>query len=201
MIPPNVDLTRYDRVGVIGFDCNAKGKMDEYCTRRFLFRVRSYQKEARIIDLGSQEEIPECREIDRIDSRAIQAIGHKYNLDAIFTGNLEIIEVRPLVVYSPLFRPPFYKTMVEGMRGKAVVTVCLTLTLWETRAGTNIWRTSACREEMVDQVKLVTLREVVFDARDPHKAFWDLVNPLVKEMSEDFKIKYKRRKTDLVSVP
>lgn len=199
MIPPNVDLTRYDRVGVIGFGCNADGKMDEYFKRRFLLRVRSYQKDARIIDLGSEEEILMSAETEWIDSRSIQAIARRHNVDAIFTGDLEVVEVWPLVVYSPLFRPPFYRTMAEGMRCKAVVTVCLTLTLWETRSGTRIWRTSACREEMVDQVKVVTLREVIFDAGDPYKAFWDLVNPLVKEMCADFKIRHKRIETEVAS--
>ena len=59
MIPPKIDLTRYHRVGVVGFDCNADGKMDECFTRCFLLRIRSYQKDARIIDLGGQGDILE----------------------------------------------------------------------------------------------------------------------------------------------
>ena len=101
MIPPNIDLTRYNRVGVIGFDCNADGKMDECFTRRFLLRVRSYQRDARIIDLGSREDVLQSVQSEQIDPETIRAVGKKYDVDAVFTGNVEVTEIWPLLVLGP----------------------------------------------------------------------------------------------------
>ena len=193
MIPPKIDLTKYENVGVIGFGCNAEGNMDEFATRRFLLRIRSYQKEARIIDLGSTEELLQYVQADQMDPEAIQAIGQKYDVDAIFTGNLEITEVKPLFkLYRGRTGPISGKTQVVGTRASAEIKVWVTANLWGTEQGTMLWRVSAHGDGMVDQVSVLSDEKVVFDARDPYKAFWDLVNPLVKKISADFKIKHKK---------
>ena len=40
IITPNVDLRKYDRVGLIGFTCNAEGNMEEFVTRWLLMTLR-----------------------------------------------------------------------------------------------------------------------------------------------------------------
>ena len=200
MIPPNIDLTRYHRVGVMGFDCNADGKMDECFTRRFLLRVRSYQRDARIIDLGSREDVLQSVQSEQIDPQTIKAVGREYNVNAVFTGNVEVTEIWPLLVLGPWGpRPVSGNTMILGREAKAVVKVRVSARLWETESGNMIWSTSARGEEMVHQVKVQWDGTVDFDARDLPEAFWDLTRPLVKRMCADFKINYQRLKTSLVS--
>ena len=200
MIPPNIDLTRYNRVGVVGFDCNADGKMDECFTRRFLLRVRSYQRDARIIHLGSQEDILESVQSEQIDSETIRAMGRQCNVDAVFTGNVQVTEIWPLLVLGPWGpRPASGHTMILGREAKAVVKVRVSARLWETETGSTIWSTSARGEEMVHQVKVRSDGTVDFDARDLPEAFWDLTRPLVGRMCADFKINYQRVRTRMVS--
>ncbi|GAG15803.1 unnamed protein product, partial [marine sediment metagenome] len=74
MIPPEVDLTRYDRVGIIGFGCNAEGDLGEYAMRRFLMITRTYQKEVDITDLGTEEDILQNLRLDQMDAETIRAI-------------------------------------------------------------------------------------------------------------------------------
>jgi hypothetical protein len=193
MIPPEVDLRKYDRVGLIGFGCNAEGNMDEFVTRWLLMTIRKYQKAARIIELGSEEEVLESVEADQLDSDAIQAIGGRYNVNAVFTGNLEVTEVQPLLVLYPGGpRPMMGKKWLEGKRVNAMVKVWITARLWETKQGGTFWRVSVSGEEMVNQVSAVSDGKIIFDARDPRQAYWDLVNPLVKKICADFKIKHVR---------
>jgi hypothetical protein len=195
MIPPRIDLTQYENVGVIGFGCNAEGNMDEFLIRRIIITLRSYQKKARIIELGSEEEILQSVQFDELNSEAIQAIGGKYEVDALITGNLEITEVRPLLkLYRGGERPISGQTQVEGKRASAEVKVWVTAKLWGTELGATLWRVSERGEQMVDQVSVLPEKKVIFDARDPHKAFWDLINPLVIKICDDFKIKYQRIK-------
>jgi hypothetical protein len=190
IIPPEIDLTKYEQIGLIDFDCNAEGNMDEFVTRWFLMTIRAYQKGTHIIELGSEKEVLKSVQADQIDTESIRAIGRKYNLNRIFTGKVEITEVQPLLVISPGGpRHLSGKTEVEGKRGKALVEVWITASLWETEHGGTEWRRSDHGEDMVDQVMVLSGRKVVFDARDPRKAFWDLVNPLVKKLCEDFKAK------------
>lgn len=197
MIPPKVDLKKYGRVGLIGFGSNAEGNMDEFVTRHFLMTIRAYQHDAEVIELGSVDEVLESVQAEQIDSKVVHALGQKYNVNAIFTGNVEITEIQPLdVLYShrllPEARPISGKTSIEGKRVKAMVKAWLTVRLWETEQGGTIWRTSTFGEEMVGQVSAVSEGKVVFDAKDPREAFWDLVNPLVKKICVDFKVKYER---------
>jgi hypothetical protein len=190
IIPPEIDLTKYEHIGLIGFSCNAEGNMDEFVTRWFLMTIRAYQKGTHIIELGDEKDILKCVQADQIDTESIRAIGRKYNVNRIFTGKVEITEVQPLLVLYPGGpRPMSGETQVEGRRVKALVKVWITARLWETEQGGTVWRRSDRGEDMVDQVSVLSGGKIVFDARDPRKAFWDLVNPLVKKLCTDFKTK------------
>jgi hypothetical protein len=196
-IPPKIDLTKYHKVGVIGFSCNAEGNMDEYATRRLLITLRSYQKEARVVDLGSAQEVLQSGFFDQISPQAIREVGENSDVDAVFICKLQITEIKPLLkIYRGGARPVSGKTQVEGKRASAQVKAWMTVSLWETGTGGTIWRTSTRREEMVDQVTVVSDQEVVFDANDQHEAFWDLIGPMIKKVCDDFKIKHRRIKKE-----
>jgi hypothetical protein len=200
MIPPKIDLTRYHRVGVVGFDCNADGKMDECFTRSFLLRIRSYQKDARIIDLDGQKNVLESVQSGQIDPETIRAIGRQYDVSAVFTGKLQVMEIQPLLVLGPWGpRPVSGHTMILGREAKAVVKVRVSARLWETETGAAIWSTSARGEEMVHQVKVRWDGTVDFDARDLPEAFSDLIRPLIQRMCADFKINYERVRTRIAA--
>jgi hypothetical protein len=188
-----MDLTKYHKVGVIGFSCNAEGNMDEYATRRLLITLHSYQKKARIVDLGSAEEVLQSGFFDQVSPQAIQAVGENSDVDAVFTCRLQITEIKPLLkVYRKGARPVSGKTQIQGKRASAQVKVWMTVSLWETDTGGTIWRTSARGEEMVDQVTVVSDKKVIFDANDQSEAFWDLIGPMIKKICDDFKIKHRR---------
>jgi hypothetical protein len=199
MIVPKIDLREYDRVGLIGFTFNAEGNMGEFTTRWLLMTIRKHQKTAHIIELGSQEEVLKSIQADSINSEAIRAISQKYNVSAVFTGNVEVTEIQPLDVPHRhwLFRearPISGKSSIEGKRVKARVKVWITARLWERDQGGVLWRTSAFGEEVVDDVSAVSDGKIIFDATEPRQAYWDLVNPLVKKICADFETTRERTK-------
>jgi hypothetical protein len=196
-IVPKVDLRQYDRVGLIGFTCNAEGNMGEFTTRWLLMTLRKHQKTARIIELGSQEEVLKSVQTAEMNSEAIQAISQKYNVSAVFTGSVEITEIQPLDVPHRhwLFRearPISGESSIEGKRVKARVKAWITARLWETKQGGMLWRNSVFGEEVVDQVSAVSDGRIVFNATEPRRAYWDLINPLVDQICEDFETRRPR---------
>ena len=193
MIPPKVDLTRYRAVGIIGFGCNAEGNLGEYAMRRFLMTTRAYQKEVDITDLGTEEEILQNLRLDQMDAEAVRAIGERYKVDAVFTGGVEVIEVWPLYQsFGRGDRPVSGKTQIRGKRANAMVKAWIGARLSETEAGGTVWRASAQGEELVHRVNFLSDGRAVFDSKNQPEDYWGLVSPMVKEICDDFKIKFVR---------
>ena len=182
MVPPEIDLNEYGNVGLIDFSSEAKGNLGEFVTQKFLEEVSSSQKGARIMELGSLDNVLEAVQRDRMDPEAIQAIGKKYNVNAIITGNLKVSEVKPKVKLS---------SIIQSMSVKAEVAASLTVRLLETEQGATVWTNSAQDTETVAQVSIFSGGGALFDADDPEKAYGDLARSLVKKITSDFKESYK----------
>jgi len=193
-IPPKVDLRKYDRVGLIGFTCNAEGNLHEFLTWRFLRELSLSRKEVSFIELGSEQEVLESVEAEQMNSEAIRAIGQRYGVNAIFTGNVQIAEVKPLVTHYPFFRPIVGSILPQGLRVKALVKVWVTARLWEVGHGGTVWRSSTLGDEMVHQITTLWGGKVLFDPMNPQEAFYDLGRPLVRDICTDFKTKRVRIK-------
>ncbi len=188
MLPPKIDLTKYQSVGVAGFSCNAEGNMDEYATHRFIDLIRWYQKKAYIIELDLDQDTLDSLKQERFSTELIRKIGSKYKIDALFTGHVQVEEVQPLLITYPGGpRPVSGTNNLVGRRIAATVKASLATRLWDTQSGGTIWMTSKTDENMVDQATYLAGGKIIFDARDPRKAFWELVNPLVKFVTIDLK--------------
>jgi hypothetical protein len=117
-----------------------------------------------------------------MDPEAIQAIGKKYNVNAIITGNLKVSNIKPKVKLS---------SIIQSMSVKAEVDASLTVRLVETEQGATVWTNSAQDAETVAQVSIFSGGGAFFDADDPEEAYGDLARSLVKKITSDFKVSYK----------
>jgi hypothetical protein len=206
MIPPKVELRTYGNVGIIGFGCDAEGNLSECLTQRLLEAITESQKGVHIVELGSEEQVLLAVQSDRIDSAAVQKIGQKYGVDVLITGYVDVVELTPIVErysqsltldFEDRYKPDVGKEgvgrrEVEGERVKAVVKASVITKLWETQPATAVWSSSAEGEEMVKGVRVLKGGQAIFDADDPRFDYRDLVRPIVKEISSDFKVRYKR---------
>ena len=185
MVPPRIDLGEYGTIGLVSFTSNADGNLDEYATQKFLEMVSKSQPKARFIELGSQEKLLESEgleEMDEMDRVAVQTIGKKHNLDAVIFGSLDVGDVKPKLRFSIDFFP---------MSVQAEVDASLKAKLVDPKDGATIWTASARDKKTVLHVSVFSSGAFVFDADDPDEAYGDLVESLVKEVSEDLRVTYK----------
>lgn len=184
MVPPNIDLNAYNSIGMVQFSSNAEGNLDQFASQKFVQTVQASQPGIRVLELGDRERVLREIEQDELDYSAIQAIGQKYNVDAIIVGNIEVTDVKPTVDLS---------TLLSSMGLQADVEASLTTRLYETETGATIWTRSARGKETVAHVGMGTGGPVHFGASDPEDAYGKLVNGLVYRVTEDFRVRYVRQ--------
>ncbi len=184
MVPPAIDLLEYEVLGLVTFTSNVEGNLNEYTTQKFLEAITEDQIGVKIIELGTQEEIlPEIGK-DRINADAIKAIGEKYNVTAVIVGDLDVSDIRPMVDLLAL---------AKLIRFSAEVDATLTVRMVETEDGATVWTDSGTGTEEVAHVGIISGDIFSFDATNPDEAYGDLVERLVREVTRDFRVTYRRK--------
>ena len=183
MVPPEVDLKEYGNVGIIHFGSNFEGKLGEFVTQKFLEEISISQKGARIIELGNEIEVLESVQRDKMDPEAIQAIGRKYDVNAIIMGDLEISNIEPKVSIL---------SVIKHMGARVEVEASINAKLLETDDGAVIWTDSARDKKKVAHVSIFSGNTVHFDAKNPEEIYGDITESLIEEVTADLRVKYRR---------
>jgi hypothetical protein len=184
MVPPKIDLTQHEVIGIIEFKGEAEGKLAPFTTRKFTEAIRRDQEMIRIVDLGTEDEVLRDIGYDRLSRDAFQAIGEEYDLATVFAGELLVSDVRPDISLSLIF--------TAGMSVSAEVDATLEVQMVETESGASLWNTSSSATREIGYVSMWEGGGFVFDAEDPEKAYGDLVNYLVEDASRDFRVTWRR---------
>lgn len=179
-LPPSIDLTTYERIGMIEFVSNTDGSLKTYTTEKFVEALQQSQDNVRVVELGTEKDVLEATQQKNLDYDAIQAIGKRYGLDAILIGSIDVTNV------SPDFDQPS-----EGTMGvDAFVEASITARLYQANDGATLWSSSARGKETVAHVGVTHGRPLHFGATNPDVAYGGLVLPLVLQMTEDFRTTY-----------
>ncbi|KYK22181.1 hypothetical protein AYK25_07510 [Thermoplasmatales archaeon SM1-50] len=184
MVPPRIDLKGYEIIGIIEFTCAHEGELGSFTTRKFMEAIRKDQGMVRIIDLATEKEVLDAIDYNRMDAAAYKAIGEKYNVSTIFTGELVVSDVRPDITITP---------GLGYMGFGAEVDATLSTQMVETATGASVWSNSADATESVGHVSIFGRKAFAFDAEDPDKAYGKLVDALVYETTRDFRVTWERR--------
>ena len=174
MVPPKVDLARFVGIGLISFTSNSQGTLPIYVTQKFIETVTDAQPEAKIIELGSLDKVLEELEIDEFDTEAIRAVGAHYNVDALFTGDLEVSGIKPRLRIA---------NIISTFGVEANVDATLTAKLYETGRSATIWTASVKDRKTVAHVTVFSGGGVLFDADDPDEAYGNMVKDLIKKVT------------------
>ena len=177
-----VDLREYGNVGIIEFDSNAKGNLNEFVMQRFLEKVSSLQRGVRIVEIGSTDEVLQSIKRGRIGPETIQAIGQKYKVDAIIIGDLNVSDIKPRISIS---------SIITSLSARAEVEAMMTVKLLETHDGAMVWTRSVKQKRNVAHVSIFSGGSAYFDARDPEQAYGELAEALIRDVTKGFKIKKK----------
>jgi len=182
-VPPRVDLHALGTIGIVEFASGAKGNLPAFATQRFVEALQESQPGVRVLELGRVSELTSAPGNGPVDHDAIQAIGEKYGVDALIVGDLLVENVRPNIdVYN----------MLTSMSVSADVDAALTARLLETGRGATVWTRATRATRTVAHVG-VGGGSVRFDARDPENAYGELVDALVNDITDDFRVSYVRQ--------
>ncbi|HUK20863.1 MAG TPA: hypothetical protein VLV45_04815 [Gemmatimonadales bacterium] len=176
-VPPVLNLKPYGRVGLARFTVEkAKGQLDEIATERFSEAVLSAQPGVEVLELGSADSIRRRVGEPNQGAATAQAIGTNRGIPAVFVGHMKVSNVTPSGGLHGLSLPHL----------EATVSVELTVALLSTESGGTIWRSSGTMTEKVGGLALVD-GEPYFSAKDPNKAYANMVDNLVDYVTRDLR--------------
>jgi hypothetical protein len=121
---------------------------------------------------------------DRLDQTTFKALGEKHDVNTIITGELVVSDIRPDVTITPGFGFADFAAEVDAT---------LSVQMVETNSGASLWSASASATERVGSISIFGGEHFAFDAEDPDDAYGKLVDALVEETSEDFRVTWKRK--------
>ena len=184
MVPPRIDLSDHEIVGIIEFSCSENVKLASLTTSRFMESARRDQGMIRIIDLGTEAEVLEKIGHNKLNREAFIEIGETYEVATIFTGKLIISDVRPDIMITP---------GLGYMGFGAEVDATLSAQMVETLTGASIWNNSGSATRSVGHVSIFGGHAFAFDAEDPDKAYGKLVDELVDRVTRDLQVTWERQ--------
>jgi len=183
-LPPRIDLTQHELIGVVRFDTASGGELGPMATRRFTELARRDQGMVRIIEFESKMDALLSAGYSEWNSEAIQAIGRKHGIKTLITGELNVSEVKPQFQLS---------AMLQSGQVSARVEATLAVQMIETASGASIWSRSGNASREVAHVSVVSGAGFAFDADDPEQAYGDLVDALVEQVTRDFRSTWEHR--------
>lgn len=186
-IDPKVDLKEAGTIGVVRFSLEGSEIIAaEEVTQRFLATIQGSQPGVRLLELGPEPEILKTIKHERLDSKAIRAIGREYGVDMVLTGVLSVSELKPSFSLSQAMTSMSAQASVNGsLRGK----------LRETSSGATLWTNGAHGKWNVAGVSLDgNGRANAFGLTDPQQKYENMLNNLVDVATGDFRPTYVRRK-------
>jgi hypothetical protein len=179
MVPPKIDLVQHEVIGIIEFRDSTQGKLGPTTTTKFIEAARRDQGTVRILELGTEAEALSSIGHDRLSPSAYEALGEKYEVSTVITGELVVSDIRPDITFIP---------GLDYMSFAAEVDATLTAKLVETATGASIWSGSASETERVGHVTFGGGTDFTFDAPNPEEAYGKLIDALVEEATKDFRV-------------
>ncbi len=183
-VPPRVDLAEYRTIGIVEFASNQQGPLPRYTSEQFLAAIQSSQPGVRVVELGPENQVLNDIGHHSLDFRAIREIGAKYGVDAVFTGRLDLSQLKPKVNLS---------NPLASLKVRADVEASLVARVLETQSGATAWTGSSSGTAPVASAGINQLGRGVLSASSPEDAYGELVNGLVQDVTGDFRGYYERQ--------
>lgn len=183
--PPRVDLAQFGRLGLITFSDNAHPSVADYVTGQFQDRIHSAQALIPIVELGTKENVLKSIGSNQLDSAAMQKIGKKYNVSALFIGDLVYSDVKPNVNLQDLVN---LKANVSE-----TLNATLSVKLIETKGGATLWSDSTSWKRKLGGVSVSENSGISVGNRGYADAYRKLVPDMVYDITRNFRGLYVRK--------
>lgn len=179
LVPPEIDLIPYGRVGLISFSLeNAEGQLDKLATQRFLQEITYHQRGVQIIELGPLGEVLGKIDKTTLDQEGAKAIGEHFGVSHFFYGKISVSDVKPQIDIS---------TLIRSMRIRATFSVSMTARLLATETGATLWTDSVYMKESWAYMSIEKDRIPYFDVRDQKETYRALIEGMIHDLTRDFR--------------
>ena len=183
-VPPRIDLKQHEMIGIMEFSSTSGGRLGSLATRRFTESARRDQGLVRIMEVQPETGAARSTGPNRWDPEAFKALGRKDGVKTILAGELPVSAVRPTSQVSALLR---------SGQASAQVDATLEVRMIETSTGASIWSRSGSATRTVGNVSVFGGKDFAFDADDPERAYGDLVDILVEQVTRDFRATWEKQ--------
>lgn len=179
IVPPAVDLTGYETVGLVTFKVeNAKGDLDSLATQLFLQEVTAAQR-VPVVELGRSDEVLAGIGKTAFNREAALAIGEKHGVEAYFLGEIKISKVKPQVdLLAPLSKALFVRAKFD---------IAVTARLVSAANGATLWTQSSVREGTVGALGMGADGVPTFGMQDKNEALNNLLREMMFQMTWEFR--------------
>lgn len=177
-VPPRVELAEWDTIAIVEFTGAADPELGDLATGQFVQMLHAAQPGAHILELGPEKRLLSQLGHDELDFEAVRALGERFHVDAVFTGALEMSNVKPNVRLGQA---------LTSVRASANVNGRLATKLFETRSGAVVWSSGALATANVARVGVGVGGGIPsFRVGDPSEAYAGLIPQLVDQLRHDF---------------
>jgi hypothetical protein len=184
MLPPRVNLSELEMLGVFEFHCSSRGALGRLTTDRFIEAARHDQGLVRMLALGPEQDALAETGRSRLDRAALKELGEKHGIRTVVTGELIVSDIKPDIDVSP---------ELSRVGLSAEVDAELTVRITETATGASLWSGSSKASRRIGGVSFLGRSVFTFDADDPERAYGELVDVLVDDVTRDFRPTWVRR--------
>ena len=182
---PDIDLKSYERIGLISFSTqNVEEKLDEIAKEQFLQKITKIRKEVEVVEIGTLDEVLNQVSKTSLTQEAIRAIGEHFGVKSLFCGEINVSNVK----HSSKRVQGITEYMSRVML-RVTFSISIKATLFSTEAGDTLWADSVSKEKTASHLSVGKQRISSFDKKIQSKAYRELTEQLVNELTRDFQSK------------
>jgi hypothetical protein len=179
---PSVDLNRYERLAIIAFTDNADPSVSSYATQQFQDQIHAAQGGIPILQIGSENEVLRSVGANRLDFEAFRKIGRKYNVTAVFFGD---------ILYSDIETDVKLKSIRDlNANMKATLHATMSVQLYETDGGATVWSDSVSWKRNLGAISVNKRGDVSGGMKGYHDAYRKLIPDMTYDVTRAFRGRY-----------
>jgi hypothetical protein len=183
-VPTAIDLTPYERIGLISFSIkNPRSNLDEMATKRFLESISQFQKGVKFVELGTLGEV--LGEINKkvLNQETVKAIGEHFGVSSFFHGEINVSDVKrsSREIDSDKIRE------LRRLSFRATFNISMTAWLLSTETGDTLWTDSVSKKKTLSYLSVPKSDVSYFNAEKQDETYKELIQELANELTRDFR--------------
>lgn len=182
--PPEIDLMPYESIGLISFSIkDVESNLNETATKCFLENISRFQKEVKVIELGTLDEVLGKINKTTLDQEAVKAVGEHFGVTSFFHGEINISDVKRSAREIDLD----VVQMLKRVSVRATFNITMTAQLFSTKTGETLWTDSVSDKRTLVYMSVPESDTPYLDIEKQDKAYKELTEHLAYELTRGFR--------------